>query len=1091
MNLIPSRKALAVLATAFAICAVYVFSGSEPQMAQQRSAEPRRGELYAKFSRPDSLTADIRNRSRELARVEITSPGDRAKVERSAKIVEDFGSFVVVSKSKNVDLASAGLQSKKLDGDVHMPAGKFEPLTQLQSVTVKPEAPENLNGYDYYVVQFGGIATDEWLDSLRDAGVEVLQYLPDQAFLVYGDRSSVAKAAGHSRVRWAGRYAPEHKLPTVLKEQLSAARTQTPTAGRVSEIEKTSADSAIFDVAVFARADVDNAASEIQQVTGGRIKNISRLPNNYFNVVRIEIPLDRVEQVTNIPDVIRVDAWSKPTKEDERAAQIVAGNYTGVSSIAGPGYNPLAQFGVNGQGVTVSVVDDGVSLPTPFPTAAGFYITSLNTLNGPLHGAAVGATGGHGHLNASIIAGAAPFAGLDPTGYNYGLGIAPGANIINIPLLTSGYAASESVSYDDTLNTAGPNGVKGFISNNSWGNGLNSNVYDSYTAQFDGFVRDASLAPTIDPILLVFSAGNNGPGALSLTRPKAAKNMISVGNSENLRPEFNATFADNMDDLRGTSSRGPTADGRIKPDIIAPGSYVTGSRAGTDCSSVTSCFDANHSYSIGTSHAAPQVAGAAALFTQFWRNGHAGQNPSPALAKAAILTTGQEMNGLTTNTATLPNGNEGWGRINMKFMLNTGVPMQYVNETTVLSNVGDTFSLNGSVGNASKPVRIGLVWTDPPAAADPALVNNLNLTVTVGANTYRGNVFSGGISTTGGSFDTLNNVENVWLPAGIPAGTPISIQVTAASLNGDGVLGNGDATDQHFAIVGYNVGESVVVPTVRSPFDFDGDGKTDISIFRPNAQQWWISHSSTGSVAALAFGAGVDAGVPVPSDYTGDGKTDIALWRNTDGSWFILRSEDNTFFAIPFGANGDVPAPGDFDGDGRGDLTVYRPSAGTWFSILSSGGTSIRTFGIVGDLPVVGDYDGDGLSDVAIYRPAAGEWWIARSGGGIVAFQFGAAGDKAVAADFTGDGRTDAAFWRPSNGTWYILRSEDSSYFAIPFGNSGDTPAPGDYDGDGRSDIAVFRPSSATWFINRSTAGTLITNFGTSGDLPLPSSFVR
>lgn len=109
-----------------------------------------------------------------------------------------------------------------------------------------------------------------------------------------------------------------------------------------------------------------------------------------------------------------------------------------------------------------------------------------------------------------------------------------------------------------------------------------------------------------------------------------------------------------MDDLRSSSSRGPTGDNRIKPDITAPGSYVTGGRAG-NCSSVTSCFDANHAYSIGTSHAAPQVAGAAALFTQFWRNNNVGQNPSPAIIKAAVINTGQDMGGSNV-TAPVPNG---------------------------------------------------------------------------------------------------------------------------------------------------------------------------------------------------------------------------------------------------------------------------------------------------------------------------------------------------------------------------------------------------------------------------------------------------
>jgi len=583
----------------------------------------------------------------------------------------------------------------------------------------------------------------------------------------------------------------------------------------------------------------------------------------------------------------------------------------------------------------------------------------------------------------------------------------------------------------------------------------------------------------------VFSAGNSGPTALSLTRPKVAKNVISVANSENIRTEIGTSNADSMEDLRNSSSRGLAADGRVKPDITAPGSYVTGSRAG-DGTSVSGQVDANVSYSIGTSHAAPQVAGAAALFTQFWRNNNAGVNPSPALIKAAILNTAQEMNGNITNTSTIPNGNEGWGRIYLKNMFNTGVPIKYVNETTAFSNPGESVVYSGTVASASKPFRISLVWTDPPGTGNPALVNNLDLTVTVGANTYRGNVFSGGNSTTGGANSTIDNVENVFLPAGIAAGTPVMITVGATALNGNGILGNADATDQHFALVGYNFNEQNTV--VRSPADFDGDGKTDVSIFRPSAGEWWYSKSSNGGNAALQFGTSTDK--LTPADFTGDGKTDIAFWRPSTGFWFILRSEDNSFLSFPFGTTGDIPVVGDFDGDGRADPTIFRPSDSTWYTSLSAGGTSIRQFGITGDVPVVGDYNGDGLSDTAIYRPSSGEWWISRSGSTVIAFQFGNSADKPVQGDYTGDGRTDSAIYRPSTGVWFVLRSEDSSFFSVPFGAVGDVPSPGDYDGDGKFDFGIFRPSNSTWFIQRTTAGTQIQTFGTTGDISVPNAFV-
>ncbi|MEO7672894.1 MAG: S8 family serine peptidase, partial [Pyrinomonadaceae bacterium] len=264
--------------------------------------------------------------------------------------------------------------------------------------------------------------------------------------------------------------------------------------------------------------------------------------------------------------------------------------------------------------------------------------------------------------------------------------------------------------------------------------------------------------------------------------------------------------ANNIDDMSTSSSRGPGAgpgaDSRIKPDISAPGIGISGGRSGSD--SLFGNIDANHRWSSGTSHAAPMISGMAALFTNYWMSTRFGDRPSPALLKAAIINSGQDMNG-NLSSAPIPNGNEGWGRANTRFMLNTGVGMKYIDEEVPLSTTGDTFgSFAGSVADSTKPVRVTLVWTDPPGVADPALVNNLDLVVTIGGNVYKGNVLSNGLSVTGGAADTRNNVENVLLPAGIPAGTSFSISVVPTALNGDGILGNGDFTDQAYALAIYN-----------------------------------------------------------------------------------------------------------------------------------------------------------------------------------------------------------------------------------------------------------------------------------------------
>jgi uncharacterized delta-60 repeat protein len=351
----------------------------------------------------------------------------------------------------------------------------------------------------------------------------------------------------------------------------------------------------------------------------------------------------------------------------------------------------------------------------------------------------------------------------------------------------------------------------------------------------------------------------------------------------------------------------------------------------------------------------------------------------------------------------------------------------------------------------------------------------------------------------GGSFGSINGVTrnllarlntNGTLDTELVSGFDFFGFVNAMLLRSDGKLIVGGNFQQYNGSVRKSI-LRLTQTAVTTPkyVDFDGDGKTDISVFRPSVGEWYFQRSSNSAVNGAQFGSSTDK--PIPADYTGDGKTDIAFFRPSSGEWFILRSEDFSFYAFPFGLATDIPSPGDFDGDGKADQAVFRPSNGVWYVNKSTGGVTIQPFGVNGDRTVVADYDGDGKSDIAIFRPSVGEWYYLRSSDSQVrGAQFGAGTDKTVQGDYTGDGKADFAFFRPSTGQWFVLRSEDSSFFASPFGISTDIPTIGDYDGDGKFDQAVFRPSNGVWYINRSTAGVQIQQFGTGTDLPLPSYYL-
>jgi glucose/arabinose dehydrogenase len=288
----------------------------------------------------------------------------------------------------------------------------------------------------------------------------------------------------------------------------------------------------------------------------------------------------------------------------------------------------------------------------------------------------------------------------------------------------------------------------------------------------------------------------------------------------------------------------------------------------------------------------------------------------------------------------------------------------------------------------------------------------------------------------------------------------------------------------------YAVGLSGTVEKIvraRASADFDGDFRTDTSVFRPSTGVWYSYNSGSNTVRIQQFGLNGDQ--PVPEDYDGDNISDVAVFRPSTNVWYVYRSSDNTVDVIPFGANGDIPAQGDYDGDAKADIAIFRPSTGTWWIRRTTNPNNFLAvqFGLNGDKPVAGDYDADGKYDIAVWRESNGTWyWINSVNNAVNQVTFGFGGDIPTPGDFDGDGKSDPAVFRPSTGIWYLLRTT-SGFQATQWGLNGDVPTVGDYDGDGRDDIAIFRPSTGVWYASQSTSGNLIRQFGLNGDLPAPN----
>ena len=323
--------------------------------------------------------------------------------------------------------------------------------------------------------------------------------------------------------------------------------------------------------------------------------------------------------------------------------------------------------------------------------------------------------------------------------------------------------------------------------------------------QFDELVRDAdALALGDQPYILEFSAGNAGPNYRTIGSPAVAKNVIATGASQNERfnlpiEEF-AIYAEGRDAIADFSSRGPCEDGRVKPDLVAPGSWIASLRSVyANDGNAWWPISENYLYQGGTSQAGPHVAGAAAVFVQYYRDQYGGATPSPALVKAALINSAADLDD-SAGTAPVPNNDEGWGCVNLPALIGSARDYHFIDQTILLTN-GAVFEQRVLIGRAEEPLKVTLTYTDVPGlpAAVIALVNDLDLEVIAPTGEiFRGNQFADGESLPNATgTDRINNVEAVHLA--MPVVGAYRIRVRGAQVVEMPVAIPG-AVDQDFAL---------------------------------------------------------------------------------------------------------------------------------------------------------------------------------------------------------------------------------------------------------------------------------------------------
>jgi hypothetical protein len=670
----------------------------------------------------------------------------------------------------------------------------------------------------------GAAATSGWFRAFEQAGVRVLQPIPPRAFAVHGPRSSLERLRDVLPIAWIGPFDPRWKIQPRLAELLVARE-----KNRRGDASSALPPKADVVVQCFAGLGVSLGAEEARPdvlpalaAAGLRPRWISRVRNRWH--LRLDAPLDLIPAIARWDSVFRVELFPEYRLFGERENVASAGAYADTATCVGPGYREwLAKKGANGRGVIVQVQDDGIEQGDATGRAGTAHPDLLGTIAGVDNATSdvLGDSGaGHGSINAGIVAGTGATGWTDASGFEPGLGIAPEAQVFGTKIFANNSRFDvNSRSFSDLAAAAVAAGCS--VSSNSWG-ALFPGDYDFAAAEFDALARDAHPAPGQQPLTLVFSAGNAGDffedSLGTVGSPAIAKNVISVGAGESCDAdgtdgcEVDATGADSVRDLIAFSSRGPLADGRLGVTVLAPGTHVAGvasTAANYDGTGVCDKYwpegQTLYARSSGTSHSAPQVAGAAALFLDKIAR-ESGELPSPALVRAAIAGSARDRAGGSDGFGGVlpprPDPQQGWGSLKIDELIDdeAGLPKSlHFDGPAVFTESGQEWEAIVFVIDPAKPLRVALAWTDPPAmpGANPALVNDLDLEVDVGGVTYVGNVFSGGFSTEGGEPDRLNNLECVFVEQ--PSGSAI-VRVRAANIQGDGIPGNFARVDQDFAV---------------------------------------------------------------------------------------------------------------------------------------------------------------------------------------------------------------------------------------------------------------------------------------------------
>ena len=610
--------------------------------------------------------------------------------------------------------------------------------------------------FDYILVQTTHPLNQEEKRQLAEAGASILEYVPQDTYLCHFPPSDLGRVRALPYVSWTGPYDKGFKLHPAL-----------------IGLERRGTVRSLFEVSVRPHATLDATPKVVDVILHRNLKagdllekiaEAAQVSPNLIQVgrnkLRLTVKARQLDGLANVDGVRTVEEVRPRKLLNNIARKILGAPAVGAA-------NP-AFFG---EGQVVAVADTGFDRGSTTDTHPAFTgrVQKLYALGRPNDSTD---TDGHGtHVCGSVLGNGTS------TILNVSIqGTAPEAKLVMQSVLDSGGGLGGLPADLNDLLAPPYNNDGARIHSNSWGSTIGDGSYDSQASEVDDFVwnhRD---------MLICFAAGNAGADASSrgvidngsLTPPGTAKNCLTVGATENMRPDFNLTYgggfgfpadpiasdlvANNAEGMAAFSSRGPTQDGRCKPDVVAPGTAIlsTKSRLATGTGWQAS-NDPLYFFDGGTSMATPLVAGCVALVREYLAKTQGRTNPSAALLKALIINAAHNITGqyVPSEVGSIPDNSEGFGRVNVGEVVAPTGQMKFWDEGDGKKlDTGQEETRTVTVAAANQTIKATLVWTDP---AGSGLQNDLDLILRAADGTEQ----HGNVPANSTSFDRVNNVEQV------------------------------------------------------------------------------------------------------------------------------------------------------------------------------------------------------------------------------------------------------------------------------------------------------------------------------------------